>query len=143
MQSRTCLDCGLVTIDGHELTSADRVMLGTHGQSSLMPANPERTDCFKKLWVHYYLAYSGNTLEGVYDELERERDNCSGFFKYEPHRSPAQHLELENEMRQQKFQWRVAKLGFWASFGGALIGVLLPKFLDWGMAILKRCFEVH
>ena len=98
-QIRTCLDCGFLTIQGRELSRPHRIMLGTHGTSAVMPANPEQTRCYKRLW-DYDLHYFGDTFVGVIEEIERSRDKCPGFALYEPGLTPAQHLEIQLEQRK-------------------------------------------
>lgn len=127
--ARTCLDCGFLTIRGYELTQADRVMLRTRGQSAVMPADPEQTGCYRNCWTDYDLTYSGDSLNGVFEELGRPRQKCPGFFQYEPGFTPAQDLERQEERRREQVQWRTAKVGFWGAFLGALIGVVLPSLL--------------
>ena len=105
-------------------------MLGTRGQSAVMPANSERTRCFKNLW-DYELHYSGDTFEGVFEELERLRDECSGFAPYEAGFTPAQHLERQIEQRKEKLQWRIAKLGFLGALLGGLVGSVIFPELRW------------
>ena len=132
-QRRTCLDCGFLTIQGRELSRPDRIMLGSHGQS-VMPAHPEQTRCFKDLW-DYELYYSGDSFDGVVEEIGRPRDECPGFATYEAGFSPAQHLENQVEQRKEKLQWRVAKLGFWGALvgaiAGAIAGILILALLEW------------
>lgn len=95
-ESKTCKECGFLTIEGHELSRPERIMLATHGSSSVMPAYPERTRCFKNLW-DYDLIYSGDNFHGVIDEIERSRDDCPGFMPYEAGFTPAQHQEIQLE----------------------------------------------
>ena len=92
-ESKTCKECGFLTIEGRELSRPERIMLASHGSSSVMPAHPERTRCFKNLW-DYDLYYSGDTFAGVIEEIERSRDNCPGFMLYEARLSPERHLEI-------------------------------------------------
>ena len=73
-QKRTCLDCGFLTIRGHEICQPERVMLGTGGKSAVMPADPEQTRCFKNLWVEYDLTYVRDDFHGVVEEIERDRN---------------------------------------------------------------------
>jgi len=131
-KSRTCLDCGLVTIQDAELTLADRVMLGTRGQSAVMPSHPERTCCYQKRWVDYDLTYSiADSLEGVFDELEASRDKCAGFIEYLPGSTPQQQLDKQERLRRERVQRRIAALGFLGGLIGALIGSILPKLMSW------------
>lgn len=97
---RTCLDCGFLTIEGRELWQADRDELGTYRhtnrgvywESGVMPAHPERTQCFKHLWVGYDLTYIDYSADGVVDELERPRGEC--FFPYQEGFTPEEHRQF-------------------------------------------------
>jgi hypothetical protein len=90
---KTCLDCGFLTIEGRELSSAERIMLVAN--AGVMPAHPERTRCVKKLWAMYDLTYLGDCFQGVIDELERPRDGCKGFFSYQPGFTPEEHRQFQ------------------------------------------------
>ena len=102
-ESRTCKECGFLTIQGRELSRPERIMLGTHGRSAVMPAHPEQTRCFKNLW-DYDLHYTGDTFDGVIEEIERSRDDCPGFIPYEAGFTPGQHLEIQLEQKKQKLE---------------------------------------
>jgi hypothetical protein len=128
---KTCLECGFLTIEGRELQRADRVMLGTldaRGQSAVMPMIPESARCFKNLW-DYDLTYSGDSLEGVIDELGRDRSRCPGFVNYEAGFTPVQHLDRLDQQRDNKLQWRIAKIGFWSAVVGGIVGAIVTAIL--------------
>lgn len=127
---RTCLDCGFLTIQGREISQPQRVMLGTRGQSAVMPAHPEQTRCFKNLW-DYDLHYVGDTFGGVIEEIERGRDDCPGFLPYEAGFTPVQHLENQIEQRKEKLQWRIAQLGFFGALFGGIAGAIIIAILKW------------
>ena len=127
----TCLDCGFLTIRGHEISQPERAMLGTGGISAVMPADPEQTRCFKNLWVQYELTYTGDDFHGVIEEIERDRTQCPGFAKYEARFFPEQHLENQIEQRKEKLQWRIAKLGFFGALFGGIAGTIIIAFLKW------------
>ena len=132
-QKRTCLDCGFLTIQGRELSRPQRKMLGTKGQSASMPANSEQTRCFKNLW-DYDLIYSGDILDGVVEEIEKDRNECSGFASYDAGFTPEQHLEHQIEERKEKLQWKIAKLGFMGALLGAIVGTIalkIPGIIKW------------
>jgi hypothetical protein len=129
-QKRTCLDCGFLTIRGRELSQPDRVMLGSKGQSAVMPAHPEQTRCFKNLW-DYDLIYTGDDFHGVVEEIERERNQCPGFASHEAGFTPEQHLEHQIEQRKEKLQWRIAKLGFYGALLGGIAGTIIIAVLKW------------
>ncbi len=133
-QVKTCLDCGFLTIRRRELSQADRVMLGAKGRSSVMPANPEQTQCFKNLWTQYDLMYAAASFGGVVEEIGRDRKPCQGFTVYEAGFTPEQHLEHPIDRRKEKLQWRIAKLGF--------LGALLGGIVATALAILKWAFEL-
>lgn len=105
-------------------------MLSSHGESAAMPAHSEQTRCFKNLW-DYDLIYSGDTFDGVIDEISRSRDECSGFVSYEAGFNPAQHLENQIEQRKEKLQWRIAKLSFLGAILGAIVGTIILTILKW------------
>ncbi len=129
-QKKTCLDCGFLTIRGRELSRPERIMLSTCGKSAVMPAHSEQTRCFKNLW-DYDLHYSGDTFDGVVDEIGRSRDDCSGFAPYEAGLHPGKHLENQLEMRKEKLRWRIAKLGFWGALLGGIVGTIILGALKW------------
>ena len=129
-RKRTCLDCGFLTIRGRELTQPERVMLGTKGQSAVMPANADQTRCFKNLW-DYDLTYVGDNFGGVVEEIERERHQCRGFAPYEAGFTPEQHLEHQIDQRKEKLQWRIAKLSFFGALLGGVIGIMILEVLKW------------
>jgi len=91
-----------------------------------MPANPEQTRCFKNLW-DYGLIYSGDTFDGVVEEIEKDRDGCAGFASYDAGFTPVQHLEHQIEKRKEELQWKIAKLGFLGALLGAILGTIVPK----------------
>jgi hypothetical protein len=105
-------------------------MLGTHGESAVMPAHSEQTRCFKNLW-DYDLIYSGDSFDGVIEEIRQLRDNCPGFGLYEAGFSPAQHFENQIEHRKEKLQWRIAKLSFLGAISGGIVGTIILALLKW------------
>jgi hypothetical protein len=111
-------------------------MLITQGKSAAMPSHPEQTACHKNLWVEYDVTYSGDSMEGVFDELERSRDQCAGFLSYEPGLSPTQHIERQEQERRERLQWRTAKLSFFGGLG-ALIGSLGSNIPRWFVIVWK------
>lgn len=138
-ETRSCLDCGFLTIEGHELSLPQRTMLASHkggrGGSAVMPSHPEGTRCFKNLW-DYDLHYVEDSFDGVLEELSRPREACRGFLQYSAGRTPAEHLEQEVEDRKGKLQWRVAKLGFWGALLGAALGTLLAGLVQWLLKVV-------
>ena len=99
VESKTCKECGFLTIQGRELSRPERIMLGSHGKSAVMPAHAEQTRCFKKLG-DYDLHYAGDSFAGVIEEIERSRDDCPGYMAYEAGFTPAQHQEIQLEQRK-------------------------------------------
>lgn len=147
MPQRTCLDCGFLTLRGHEVTHPERVTLGTRGKSAVMPSHPEQTTCLKNLW-DYDLHYSGDSWEGVLSELETPRDKCQGFLQYEAGLSPAKHIERQEQERRERFeqqeqerrerfQFKAALLSFFGGLSGALIGAFGSNLPRWLTAIWK------
>lgn len=100
-ENRTCIECGFLTIQGRELSRAERAMLATHGTSAAMPPDCKQTQCFKSLWVEYDLIYAIPDFQGVIREIGRNRDDCSGFMRYEAGFDPAQHREIQLEQRKR------------------------------------------
>lgn len=129
-EKKTCLDCGFLTIQNRVLSRPQRIMLSTRGRSAVMPAHPEQIRCFKNLW-DYDLHYSGDTFDGVIEEIERGRDDCPGFEPYGAGFTPEQHLENQIEQRKEKLQWRIAKLGFWGALLGGVVGTIIVYLLKW------------
>lgn len=122
-RKRTCLDCGFLTIDGNEVSPADRIILSTPGIpqngliTSILQVNPGSTNCAKHLWT-------GQVLE----EINLPREQCRGFFRYEPGHNPTKHLELQEQRRREKLSWKIALLGI---FGGVLGSFLrdIPRWI--------------
>jgi hypothetical protein len=115
---KTCLNCGFLTVTGRELSRADRIELGAYRRTELgaywtsgaMPAHPERTECFKHLWVQYDLIYFDYSADGVFDELDRPRDECPGFVSYEAGYTPEKLLKrIEEDSRAQIAGERLGK----------------------------------
>jgi len=127
---RTCLDCGFLMIEETELIPSDRTLLGAHGKAGL-PAGALLTNCRRSLWVGYELAYGGPDLDGVFQEIEKSRKKCIGFFRYEPAFTPTQHLDLQEQRRREKLNWKIARLGFFGGVLGALIGSFLRDLPHW------------
>jgi len=135
----TCLDCGFLTIEGRELSGAERIMLelATGRVSAGMPANPELTWCAKKLWTGYELNYASNSLNGVLEEIDRPRQNCPGFMRHEAGYTPAQHFELQKQRRRERLQWRIAMLGFFGGVLGGFIGSFLRDIPHWLVSLWR------
>ncbi len=123
---KTCLDCGFLTIRGRELSRPERIILGTKGQSAVMPADAEQTRCFKNLWLLYDLTYATANFSGVIEEIERDRNQCPGFALYEAGFTLEQHLEHQKDQRKERLQWKIAILGILS----ALVGIVLAA-LKW------------
>jgi len=127
---KTCLDCGFLTILGRELSKPERVMVGTKGQSAVMPADAEQTRCFKNLWL-YDLTNATANFNGVIEEIERDRHQCRGFASYDAGFSPQQHLDHQEGQRKERLQWRIAKLGFFGALLGGILGTMVPAAMKW------------
>ncbi|MCX5888491.1 MAG: hypothetical protein NTY36_03460 [Deltaproteobacteria bacterium] len=122
----TCLDCGFLTLGRKEVTTADRMRLHATsdrgGPADLPPV--EEIWCFRSLWIEYDLIYAGPSIEGIFDELQRQRRDCEGFLRYRPGWSPTGHqdLLLKGIERKEKI--------LFVMFGWVLgvLGTLLVKF---------------
>jgi len=100
--------------------------LGTNVGLGVMPANPEKARCYQNRWVDYELGYSGDSIDGVAEELKTSRDDCGGFINHEPGSTPQQHLDRQEQLRKERVQSRIALLAFL----GALLGALIPSILS-------------
>jgi hypothetical protein len=133
----TCLDCGFLTIEGRELSEAERIMLGTRGVSAVMPANPELTRCARSRWTEYELTYPSNSLDGVFEVIDRPREGCPEFLQHEGGYTPAQHFELQEQRRRERHEWRIARLGFFGGVLGAFIGSFLRDIPHWVVSLWR------
>jgi predicted DNA-binding protein YlxM (UPF0122 family) len=110
MKTRTCLDCGFLTIEGCELSDYDRKGLGTYSRNKQgmcwtradMPAGSERTRCFKKNWKEYDPEISGWSDAGFIGEIERRRDDCPNFAPYEAGLTPSDLIKQIKEDHRAK-----------------------------------------
>src|SRR5882724_8188283 len=92
--SRTCLECGFLTIDGRELSTPARTLIGSmrpRSSPSGLPLNVEQTCCYKSLWDSD-IQNMTLEVETLIRELNADRGKCPGFFAYEPLLDPAAHL---------------------------------------------------
>jgi len=111
--SVTCLDCGFLALGNEEVTRADRIMLHSEGRAGL-PCSPEELtnlNCTRSLWVDYDLTYFDGSVQGIFDELERERRGCAGYLKYRPGFSPSEHRDLLLKRMDSKERLMFAALG--------------------------------
>ena len=109
----TCLDCGFLAFQDREVTRADRILLHCKGTAGL-PCHPDDLPadlgCTRSLWVQYELVFGGS-LEGVFDELERDRRSCPGYLKYIPGFSPKEHRDQLLKRMDNTERIRFAVLG--------------------------------
>ncbi len=102
-------------------------MLASLGRSAVMPVNAEQTKCYKQLWVLYDLSFAREDMDGIFDELRRDRKYCAGYLKYQPTLNPKEHVELAEKRREERLQWRTAILGFIGALFGAFLGTCKPN----------------
>ena len=123
----TCLDCGFLHLDGNEVCKASRIELGcreTAGGPAL-----EKIQCFSKLWLEYDLIYFGFCAEGKFNELEKHRHDCEGFFAYRPGWSPSGHQDLLLKDQSKKEQRRLVLVSSLVATIFTLLSLLLAKYL--------------
>ena len=124
----TCLDCGFLAHLGQEVTSATRVMLGARGVAG-MPSEPEQLRCFRSSWVDYDLTYVGPSIDGMFDELERARRSCPGFYRHKHGWSPSEHLGFVKSTAERRSKILVAVVS--AVVGGAITVLVTWLMKDW------------
>lgn len=88
----TCLNCGFLALGKKEVGKANRILLHLRGTAGCPPL--EELQCFRLLWVDYDLTYTGTDTNGIFDEVQRARRNCQGFFRYRPGWAPTGHQDL-------------------------------------------------
>jgi len=106
---KTCLDCGFLAFRGLEVTTANRILLNVKGKAGAPQI--EMLNCSRSLWVDYDLIYASFDAKGIYDELQKQRKDCEGFFSYRPGVSPKEHQKLLLKIKDnhsspiRKFWW--------------------------------------
>lgn len=88
----TCLDCGFLGADDHEVRRADRILLAASGEGGCPALNKIR--CVRKLWVDYDLGNFDDGRTGLFEEVQKKRRPCEGFLAYRPGWSPSEHRDL-------------------------------------------------
>ena len=127
---RTCTDCGFLAFGSEEATSADRIAIDQDGSLGLRgPVG--NWCCARKLW-DWELHYGAPNWDAVFGEANFDRRGCRHFMRWDPGRSPAEHLQLEREKVEFR---RKLWLGFlpliYSSLGG-LVGWLLARYFQSG-----------
>jgi len=127
----TCLDCGFLSLRSDEVTRADRVMLSARGRAGGCPSL-NILDCSRSLWIDYDLTYVATDAGAIFDEVERDRRSCEGFFKYKPGWSPGGHKDLL--LKALAFRQKVffVVLGVFVTFLATWLGPQLLKLLGLG-----------
>ncbi len=119
----TCLECGFFSLEDKEVSSADRILLHMRGTAGGCPPL-DSLGCWRSLWVEYDLTYCGVDAGAILDEVQRDRRNCKGFFRYNSGNSPSDHQELllKAQERKQKLIFTVI---------GSVIGSGITLFVTW------------
>lgn len=119
----TCLDCGfLACSNDDEVVSAERARLYIHEKV---------VRCFRSLWIVQDLPLDLRAprftlwpdFNVIYEELERPRRRCRGFYPYDPGRSPSKHLDLVQRTAEKR-------LRFWLILVGAVLVGLITLCRD-------------
>jgi hypothetical protein len=122
----TCLDCGFLALAGGEVGGANRVRLGIKGAAGCPPL--EALGCSHSLWIDYDLMYSGTDATAIFEELEKDRRQCTDFFRYRPGSSPREHQDLVLKKRDlwQRIVLAVLSwiLGFFAAWASRRFGLM-------------------
>ena len=91
------------------MSTADRVLLHVRGKAACPPLDV--LGCCRSLWVDYDLTYFGTSVAGVFDEVQKDRRDCVGFFRYKPGWSPSGHQDLLLKTLETKQKTAFALLG--------------------------------
>jgi hypothetical protein len=128
---KTCPDCGFLTIEGRELSKEDRAFVSWAGhtqnydwESSLMPRDARRMSCSKGLWEYDHRLGSKDDL---IDEIERSRDDCTGFAPYERGLTPAiLRKQIEDRNNSQRLEKILKEIALSREYAPAKSGHLEP-----------------
>lgn len=120
-----------------EIKPSDRALLGARGKVTL-PAGAVLTNCRKNRWAGYELTYVEPHLDGVFDEIEKDRKKCSGFFRYEPGFTPIQHLERQEQKRRERLQYKIVIFSLVAGAVGGIVSSLLRSFASTAWRWIER-----
>jgi len=63
-ESRTCKECGFLTIEGREVSWPERILLDSGEALGVKIAHPERTRCFENLWDYDLINNVVYTFDG-------------------------------------------------------------------------------
>jgi hypothetical protein len=120
-----CLKCGFLTFHGGgELTISDRRLVSARGQLGWFSGEEPQINCYKNLWDW---EFGNGTFDTMITEPNAPRRDCIGFCDWQPGRSPADHLKLEDEQRGFRHQKKLA----WMAFVGALVGSLIGAAMSY------------
>ena len=120
-RSHYCVDCGFLAWakDGSEATAIVRRTVAAGGSAGWY--TPEGcVDCSKSLWF-----WEDDSDFGIVIAETSKARKCSGFLRYVPGRSPADHLKLEDEQRAFRRQILLASLGATLAIVGGIVGYLI------------------
>lgn len=121
----TCLDCGFLALGEKELSTASRILLHCKGAAGCPPL--EMIWCSRSLWVVYDLTYVGTDAEGIFDEVQKERRGCKGFFRYRPGWSPTGHQDMLLKALERRKNFFYVLLG---SFIGSLLSLIINRLTN-------------
>ena|ERR1700676_1359527 len=91
----TCLDCGFLALGDAEVSKANRALFAIRGVAGCPPVGALR--CSRSLWVDYDLHYVGTDAAAIFEMIEDDRRQCTGFYRYTPGWSPREHLDLQSK----------------------------------------------
>jgi hypothetical protein len=140
----TCLDCGFLGYretrpeEGqprpttHEALAWVRRTLMLHADRPGQRIDPgewfqseDPAFCSKYLWA---VERDDATLNIMLTQAALvSRRRCRGFYRWEPGRTPQEHIELQDKSRERRWQMMIALVAFL----GALVGAFLPAVVAW------------
>ncbi|MFH1595522.1 MAG: hypothetical protein ABIG94_04015, partial [Pseudomonadota bacterium] len=124
----TCLECGFLALGEKEVGTADRILLHIRGTAGCPPL--KELQCFRSLWVDYDLIYAGTDENGIFDEVQKQRRNCQGFFPYRPGWSPTGHKDLLQKRLERREKVFLVVLGLFIGSLLTFLSTRLTKFFS-------------
>ena len=121
---RTCTDCGFLAYSDQAASFEDRARFDEEDHGS-PPGPVENWRCARDLW-DWGLYCTQPNWKTVYSEATWDRRGCSGFMKWDPGRTPAQHFDLAKDRTEFRRKLILALLPLLYVSVGTLIGWLLP-----------------